>query len=76
MPPLSLSPSHTHTRNNREKHQQASISFWEWKINQFLSFSLSIIQFHNLDHNVGNLDGVQIADKASFLVYFLFFQLL
>ncbi len=23
---------------NKETHQQASISFWEWKINQFLSF--------------------------------------
>ncbi len=40
--PLSLSLSLTHTQIKREKHQQVSFSFREWKIYQFLSFSLSI----------------------------------
>ncbi len=51
---LSAALTHTHTftpthcphlrslcllhTQNKETHQQASISFWEWKINQFLSF--------------------------------------
>ncbi len=75
-PPFSLSVSHTHTDQKR-KTPTGLILFPGMKnLSVFLSFSLSIIQFHNLDHNVGNLDDVQIADKANFLVYFKFFSTL
>ncbi len=73
-PTFALSVSHTHGTKKRTNRPQ-SLSGNEKSISFYL-FSLSIIQFHDLDHNVGNLDGVQIADKANFLVYFLFFQLL
>ncbi len=68
--PFSLSLSLTHTDQKR-KTPTGLILFLGMK-NQsvFIFFSLSIIQFHNLDHNVGNLDDVQTADKANFLVYF------
>ncbi len=72
--PSFLSLCLSHTQIKREKHQQVSFSFWEWKINQFLSFSLSIIQFHNLDHNVSNLDDGQIADKTIYWYIFSFFN--
>ncbi len=75
MLPLSLSSFHTHTEQQRKTPTGLDL-FLGMKNQSVFIFSLSIIQFHNLDHNVGNLDGVQIADKASFLVYFLFFQLL
>ncbi len=73
-PTLTLSASHSHGTKKRINRPQ-SLSGNEKSIS-FYHFSLSIIQFHDLDHTVGNLDGVQIADKANFLVYFLFFQLL
>ncbi len=68
----SLSVSHTHRTKKRTSRPQ-SLSGNEKSIS-FYHFSLSIIQFHDLDHTVGNLDGVQIADKANFLVYFCFFN--
>ncbi len=73
-PTFAPSVSHTHGTKKSTNRPQ-SLSGNEKSISFYL-FSLSIIQFHDLDHNVGNLDGVQIADKANFLVYFLFFQLL
>ncbi len=75
MPPPSLSLCLSHTQNKERTSRPQSLSGNEKSIS-FYHFSLSIIQFHDLDHTVGNLDGVQIADKANFLVYFLFFQLL
>ncbi len=76
---LSLSLTHTHTDQQRKiptgfdlllgmKNQSVFIYI-------YIFFKL-MVQFHNLDHNVGNLDGVQIADKASFLVYFFVFSTL
>ncbi len=66
--------AHTHTHTDKGKIPTGLILFSGMKNQSVLSFSLSIIQFHNLDHNVGNLDNVQIADKANFMVYSSFFN--
>ncbi len=77
----SLSLSHTHTHTDQQRKIPTGFDLFMGMKNQsvfkkyYYYYFFFMIQFHNLDHNVGNLDGVQIADKASFLVYSLFFQL-
>ncbi len=71
---LSLCLSHIYRHRQRKNTNRSHSLFGNEKSISFLSFSLSIIQFHNLDHNVGNLDNVQIADKGNFMVYSSFFN--